>query len=807
MNDLKLKELEINAFRGIKHEDLKLDSKSLVLLGENGTGKSSIVQSIEYLLTSKVGALEGKGRGDLRQDVAIRFFGKNASDLNVKATFSNDLTIERNTTGLYGPDEIKSIIKQLSNGSNILNRKKLLDYVDSQPKERYIEIGKLIGFTDIDNTGEIFKKERNALENTLVDKKFDYTNSIRALSNKLNVEFKLRYKNQTKKNKVLNYEALAGQYEKCIEELNRKIEGKFPQLENDTNIEEYLKDLQETLNSNGKQQAKTILDSIKEIDNLNSKEEELNQILSRYELLYFDSAKNANLLLNILDSSREYITANNSTTCPVCKSDINPQQISEEIGTEIDELRDKFSSIEILKEETLDFIDYLENLNENYRLIKNQIKQLDEKDILDLQRENIASIEKLISDLESVSNFELNAKEIETPLTKSNSKLMDISKYLESSYFGDDKEYQETIDLLNQSLILLINLNKTQNDIDALEKEFEVAETVVNTYETEKVKFIGDTLEKLTERINKYYGFIHGKDKIKNPRFEVSGPTGLKLKMDSFDEESDPREYSSEGHLDTLGMCIFLAFVRENSTVPILVLDDIVATVDSSHKERIARLLLDEFYDHQLIITTHNKMWFNQIKHLVKARQRHHKNNIDYDDYQFVEITSWNLDEGPHLSNHKTDMETINKHMENNDLVAAVHASRRYLENILRNICITNEAKITYKEKPYFLLEYLKAAKKEIGFHTKGSDFEQYYDDIFFELEQARFLGNSFVHGDEDDDLTLNDANTFCNSVYELHKAVTCEKCGSYIEFNKFSGKGRCTNRQCSSTFEMTEDE
>ena len=135
MNDLKLKELEINAFRGIKHEDLKLDSKSLVLLGENGTGKSSIVQSIEYLLTSKVGALEGKGRGDLRQDVAIRFFGKNASDLNVKATFSNDLTIERNTTGLYGPDEIKSIIKQLSNGSNILNRKKLLDYVDSQPKD------------------------------------------------------------------------------------------------------------------------------------------------------------------------------------------------------------------------------------------------------------------------------------------------------------------------------------------------------------------------------------------------------------------------------------------------------------------------------------------------------------------------------------------------------------------------------------------------------------------------------------------------------------------------------------------------
>ena len=81
--------------------------------------------------------------------------------------------------------------------------------------------------------------------------------------------------------------------------------------------------------------------------------------------------------------------------------------------------------------------------------------------------------------------------------------------------------------------------------------------------------------------------------------------------------------------------------------------------------------------------------------------------------------------------------------------------------------------------------------------------FERYYEDIFLELEQARFLGNSFVHGDEDDDLTLNDANTFCNSVIDLYEAVTCEECGSYIEFNRKSGKGRCTNRNCSETFEL----
>lgn len=807
MNDLKLKELEINAFRGIKHEDLKLNSKSLILLGENGTGKSSIVQAIEYLLTSKVGALEGKGRGDLRQDVAIRFFGKEDKDLNVKATFNNDFAIERNTTGLKGPEEIKSIIKPLSNGSNILNRKKLLDYVDSQPKERYTEIGKLIGFNYMDDIGDIFNKERNKIETSLTDKKYEYTNSLMTLSKRLNLDFKLRYKKLTKKNKVLNYESSKGQYEKCIEELNRRIDGKFPQLENDTNIEEYLKDLQETLNSNNKRQVKTILDSIKDIGDLNSKEDDLNQIINKYELFYLDSAKNASLLLNILENSKRYIQENNSAICPVCKNDIDAKKICEDIDSETNELKKNLSSIEVLKEETYDFIYYLESLNDNFRFILRQIELLDGEDmekILNCQRENIKSVENLIDDLKSMVNFEISASELENTLSMCHSKLMNISKYLKSSYFKEDDEYQETLELLNQCLISLINLNKIQKDIDSFEKEFKVAETIDKIYKKEKVKYIRNTLEKLTDRINEYYAFIHKDDSIKNPRFEVSGPTGLKLKMDSFDdEESDPREYSSEGHLDTLGLCITLAHIKENSSVPIIVLDDIVATVDSSHKERIARLLLDEFHDYQLIITTHNKMWFNQIRHLVKARQRHKKHDNGYDDYQFVEIKSWNRDEGPHLSNHKTDIQTIQKHLINSELVAAVHASRRYLENILRNVCIANNAKMFYKETPYFLLEYLNAAQKEVNYQTKGTELEDYYDNIFFEIEQTRFLGNSFVHGDEDDDLTFNEASTFCDAVYELHEAVTCEKCGSYIKFNKYNHKGQCTNKKCQSSFDL----
>ena len=564
--------MEINSFRGIKHEDLKLDSKSLVLLGENGTGKSSIAQAIEYLFTSEVGALKGEGRGNLEHDVAINFFGNSNRELSVKAVFNDDSTIERNEKGISGSNEIKSTIKPLAKGLNILNRRKLLEFVDSMPSKRYDVIAKLFGYGTIEHVEKVLRKEHNEIEKTMREKIEDYTRSIKTLSNKLELDFNPKPKNISKKNKFSYFKNSQDQYETCIEELNRRIAGKFPLLENETNFEEYLKDLQESLNSNNKKQTRVILDSINSIDNLNSKEEELNQILMKYEQYYLDSAKNANLLLNLLNNSKEYITTNNSTVCPVCKSDIDSLEICEEIETEINELGRKLQSFEALKEETYEFIYSLEELNDKYKLIEKQMEIIDDeelKEILDLQRENIKSLEKLMNDLESMISFKISANEIGNTLNLSHSRLMNISKYLESNYFKEDEEYQEILELLNQSIILLINLNKMQKDIDSLKKEFEITKTVYKIYNNEKVEYIENTLTELLDRINEYYTFIHKGDNINNAKFELTKPNGLILKMDCFNEETDPREYSSEGHLDTLGLCIFLAFVKEKSPVPI----------------------------------------------------------------------------------------------------------------------------------------------------------------------------------------------------------------------------------------------
>jgi hypothetical protein len=113
------------------------------------------------------------------------------------------------------------------------------------------------------------------------------------------------------------------------------------------------------------------------------------------------------------------------------------------------------------------------------------------------------------------------------------------------------------------------------------------------------------------------------------------------LQLDFYDRsDQDPRAFVSEGHLDSLGLCIFLAFVRRfNGDWPLLVLDDVVTSVDAAHKSRIARLLFQEFPDHQLFITTQDGRWFNEIRRIQAEMGR--------DNVQNLVIETWSLEKGP----------------------------------------------------------------------------------------------------------------------------------------------------------------
>ena len=54
-----IKTLTVKCFRGIVDALLEINDRSMVLLGENGSGKSSFVDALEFFFTGQVTHLEG----------------------------------------------------------------------------------------------------------------------------------------------------------------------------------------------------------------------------------------------------------------------------------------------------------------------------------------------------------------------------------------------------------------------------------------------------------------------------------------------------------------------------------------------------------------------------------------------------------------------------------------------------------------------------------------------------------------------------------------------------------------------------
>ncbi|MEH0446413.1 AAA family ATPase [Streptomyces sp. B21-102] len=106
--------------------------------------------------------------------------------------------------------------------------------------------------------------------------------------------------------------------------------------------------------------------------------------------------------------------------------------------------------------------------------------------------------------------------------------------------------------------------------------------------------------------------------------------------------------YFSEANLDLLALLLFLSlmkFAGENGQPKIMVLDDVLQSVDSSIRVKVARYLLEEFGGWQFLVTFHDRLWKEQFAAVFSAR------------HQFVEreIHDWGFSSGPRIVEARRD--------------------------------------------------------------------------------------------------------------------------------------------------------
>ena len=141
--------------------------------------------------------------------------------------------------------------------------------------------------------------------------------------------------------------------------------------------------------------------------------------------------------------------------------------------------------------------------------------------------------------------------------------------------------------------------------------------------ETIRVK-TEEVISQISDDIQYLWSILHPDEPIEDIELylppEEDKSIDIGIKFHGVDQPS-PRFTLSEGHRNSLGLCIFLAIARleKNRHLPIF-LDDIVSSLDRQHRGNVTELLKSEFGDRQILLFTHDREWFAELSMLLPPK-------------------------------------------------------------------------------------------------------------------------------------------------------------------------------------------
>ena len=148
--------------------------------------------------------------------------------------------------------------------------------------------------------------------------------------------------------------------------------------------------------------------------------------------------------------------------------------------------------------------------------------------------------------------------------------------------------------------------------------QIEALDTMIRELEQTERNEFNNVLNQISADVNDFYIFLHPNEGFDQLRLSSTQDRGLEFEfIYKGDPISPPGKLMSESHLNTLGLCFFLASViHYNQQCEFVVLDDVVSSVDASHRLALARLLRDEprLNQRQYIILSHDMYWSDLLK-------------------------------------------------------------------------------------------------------------------------------------------------------------------------------------------------
>lgn len=783
---MKVNSLEISGFRGIrKNINLDLSSgKSVLIYGDNGSGKSSIADAFEWFYYDKVKHLTSE-EIDIKGITALRnTFLSDDQEAYLDLRFSDSkydskeklflkkskLTSEHSNDSQDFKNYLSSSLKE----NLILRYKDLLRFILSTKAEKLEEISQIIGFSEVSKIKGVFKKAVGELKKEQKIK--DYNNHI---------NIKQRSIMDQIGQSIFDDNQYFNAIKELVAPLNLPVE-----IKDESSIDKILELLKKPEDKEAVEQQ---LSYEKVIEDLSNFKASFDNICSSYKSFYEkcqqiakDQDKLKKISLEPLLSQGFSILEKRlyeEDKCPLCLQDKNREEL-------IDELRKRLEELAVVKKEKETALD---EKNTTQRFLQGAITEieialkeksllLDENSVLRKKVEQIKATVRNAS--EKIRKTDLS--EIEQISKPEDFISLDMTFLQDLISFLADKKAKiitgKKDDLTFTVFSKISSVRGSYDEIKSMKMASEVLtqqqqsmELIYNEFVKKQREGLCVFLESISSDMNDLYLFMNASENVSAieliPLDEDDEFVGITLQFNFHGKpESPPHKYLSESHLNCLGICLFLASVKAfNKLNKFIILDDVISSFDTSHRSRFARLLVEKFTDYQIILLTHEKDWFEFLSNMVKGQN------------WVIKRMKWSYDDGAYIEEEPSTLkEGIESKIKKSDITGLGNLIRKYLERLLKEVCFNLEVKVKFFPNEYNENRMSPELLSELKSKLKDRKCELKDHVVFQRLNDSMFLGNKTSH-DSTFSETIDDLKMFYGDVLELERLFKCSQCNNLI--------------------------
>ncbi len=792
---LKIKRLKLSGFRGIlAPQEILLNNggktQSLVVYGLNSSGKTSFVDGLEWFFSphNEIEWLKREDAGikaythlEAKKDnsyVEVEFDDDKKEMGILRKTFNNEkitqpiLSSSESFAKIYGSIVIRPYLRYLE----------IIEFVfNSTGVQKYQKLATWMGFQD-----ELAFQEKIALEILpALDKvKEAYSEVNKLHANELTslVGF-----DQIKETEVIDYcKNLLSPYTKFSLSTTKDFESMLPELEK-LKISSESSTILGILSKNEiaielfvpNKDLFTKCDDIKkQINILIGKKEVINKID------FIDLYNQANGILNK--------TIEEETNCPVCGTTWKKEEL-------ILHIKDELALLEEVKEEKA-------KITSNISTLKTTLHQ------------EYANIEKLLENYLEVQTIIPSIKFDKAKLYKSTIEQIEL-KFSQNLFEGEltlviSDELSDELISEKEKVCKLIEVDKKKiepskeeikrnDDIEKLKKIYQAWSSYSTSkqkllfYQQEIEKFlkianelsdyiqesISSRFKDISALIGEYFSILRSDKDIKEIEIVLNTDKGraigrsAEIQLSYYNITVKPAyKVLSESLLNSLGLAVYFACIRKfNENTNFVILDDIMNSLDTSHRDTLLDLMNEKFSDYQMILFTHDLHWFEKI-------QRRFPSWIK------KKIKSWDYTGGPKIDMADTTLDEVKELLK--DSSKATDAGSKfggYVEGTLNELCEDLHAELRYRfnrNDPPAMEELLTALYKRLKDRLNKNPIVDLIDNA---RKYEPLLRNSTTHPRQNysSSISPQEVQRGLDEWEKVHDALWCKDCNNYVYYRK----------------------